>query len=176
MKKTDDRIEVIIMDLRTFNEEELFLTAIKAEVDANEIYSKLADGVKNAYLKDKLKFLAGEESKHREYLEITYKDRFPGTEVELPEKTIVPLPELKIPDERVPISQILESAMEAERAAQEFYNSFATRFEEQPDIKNTLEFFATMELGHFKILELEKENVERFEDYDDYWPMMHIGT
>jgi rubrerythrin len=41
------------MDLRTFSEDELFLTAIRAEVDAKEIYSKLANGVKNAYLKDK---------------------------------------------------------------------------------------------------------------------------
>ncbi len=42
--------------------------------------------------------------------------------------------------------------------------------------KNTLEYFANMELGHFKILEIEKENVEKFEEYDDYWPMMHVGT
>ena len=164
------------MDLRIYNEEELFLTAIKAEVEANKIYSKLADGVKNAYLKDKLKFLASEEVKHRQYLEKTYNDRFPNKQLVLPEHTAVPLPEVHIPDERVPVSEILSSAMEAEHAAQEFYNSFAERFTEQPELRRTLQLFATMELGHYKILEIEKDNVDKFEEYDDYWPMMHVGT
>jgi rubrerythrin len=164
------------MDLRIYNEDELFLTAIKAEVEAYEIYSKLADGVKNAFLKDKLNFLASEEIKHKEYLEEAYHTRFPGVEIILPEKTVVPLPELRIPDERVPVSEVIESAMAAELAAQEFYNAFAERFDDVPDLKRTLIFFATMELGHYKILEIEKENVDKFEEYDDYWPMMHMGT
>ncbi len=165
-----------ILNLNPYKEEDLFLTAIKAELEANNIYSKLAAGVKNAYLKDKLNFLAGEEVKHKDYLESTYKTRFPGHDVKLPDRTIVPLPEVRLPDERVPVSEILTSAMEAEHAAQEFYKSFAERFHEQPEIKNTLLLFANMELGHYKILEIEKENVQKFEEYDDYWPMMHIGT
>jgi hypothetical protein len=32
-----------------------------------------------------------------------------------------------------------------------------------------------MELGHYKLLEVEKESMERFEEADVYWPMMHIG-
>jgi rubrerythrin len=164
------------MDLSTFTEEELFLTSIKAEIDANDIYLKLADGIKNAYLKDKLKFLAQEEAKHRNYLEESFKKQFPEKEISVPKKTIVPLPELRIPDERVPLSEVLGSAMKAEKAAQEFYNSFAQRFTEKPDLKKTLELFATMELGHYKLLEIELQNVERFEEYDNYWPMMHIGT
>lgn len=164
------------MDLITYNEEELFFTAIRAEVDSNNVYAQLAVGVKNAFLKDKLKFLAGEEEKHKQYLEKAYGDRFPGKEIELPDKTIVPLPELKIPDERVPISEVIESAMNAELAAQEFYTSFAARFEDVPELKKTLEYFATMEQGHYKILEIEKQNIEKFEMYDDYWPMMHMGT
>ena len=136
----------------------------------------MADGVKNAFLKDKLEFLAGEEEKHKQYLEKTYSDRFPGNKLELPERTIVPLPELKIPSETVPVSEVIQSAMEAELAAKEFYQSFAERFGEVQDLKRTLEYFATMEDGHFKLLEMEKQNIERFEDYDDYWPMMHMGT
>jgi rubrerythrin len=151
------------MDLITYNEEELFFTAIRAEVDSNNVYAQLAAGVKNAFLKDKLKFLAGEEEKHRQYLEKAYGDRFPGKEIDLPDKTIVPLPELKIPDERVPISEVIESAMNAELAAQEFYTSFAARFEDVPELKKTLEYFATMEQGHYKILEIEKQNIEKFE-------------
>ncbi len=164
------------MDLRTFNEEELFLTAIRAEIDSKGVYDKLAEGVKNAFLKDKLKFLAGEEDKHQQFLVKVFSDRFPGKQLELPDKTIVPLPELKIPEERIPVSEVIDSAMNAELAAQDFYTSFASRFEDVPDLKKTLEFFATMELGHYKILEIEKQNIEKFEMYDDYWPMMHLGT
>jgi len=164
---------VIIMDLHTFSEEELFLTAIRAEVDANKIYSKLADGIKNAYLKDKINYLASEEEKHKQYLEKSYSDRFPGKQLELPETTIVPLPELRLPDESVPVTEVLSSAMAAEEAAQEFYTSFAERFEDNPKLKYTLMYFATMELGHYKLLEIEKENVAKFEEYDDYFPMMH---
>ena len=164
------------MDLQTFSEEELFLSAIRSEVDAKDVYSKLADGVKNAFLKDKLKFLAREEEKHKEFLENAYWTRFAGKEIKLPEKSFVPLPEVQFQNESVPVSEVIENAMKAELAAQDFYNSFAASFENDPEIKRTLEFFATMELGHYKLLEIEKENIEKFEEYDDYWPMMHMGT
>jgi rubrerythrin len=163
------------MDLRTFSEEELFLSAIRSEIDAKDVYSKLADGVKNAFLKDKLKFLAGEEEKHQRYLENTFSTRFAGKEIELPAKSFVPLPEIQFQNESVPISEVIESAMKAELAAQDFYKSFADSFDDS-EIKKTLEFFATMELGHYKLLEIEKENIQKFEEYDDYWPMMHMGT
>jgi rubrerythrin len=132
--------------------------------------------VKNAFLKGRLDFLAGEEKKHQQFLEKAYMDRYPGKEVELPEKTIVPLPEIRIPDESVPVSEVLISAMEAEKAAQEFYNEFSERFSDFPEIKRMLQFFANMELSHYKILSIELEQIEKFEEYDDYWPMMHMGT
>ncbi len=164
------------MDLSKFSDEELFLSAIKNEVDSNMIYSKLAEVVKNAFLKDKLLFLANEEDKHRECLEKAFNNRFPGREIVLPEKTYVPLPELSIPEENVLVSEVIDQAMEAELAAKEFYEVFAERFEDVPDLKQLFEYFAIMELSHYRILEVEKENMEIFEKYDDYWPMMHIGT
>lgn len=164
------------MDLRTYSEEELFFTAMRAEIDSSVVYSKLAGGVKNAFLKDKLKFLASEEEKHRQYLEKAYLVRFPGNEINLSEKTIVPLPELKIPNENVPLSEVIESAMNAELAAREFYLLFAEQVADVEDLKKTLEYFATMEQGHYNLLEIEKKNIEKFEMYDDYWPMMHMGT
>ncbi len=163
------------MDLKKFSDEELFLSAMKAEVDRKEKYTELADGVKNAFLKDKLRFLADEEDKHRIFLEDAYWNRFAGKEIELPEKSFVPLPEIWIPDEFVSISEVIVSAIEAELAAQEFYDSFANQLEDDPDLKKTLEYFAAMELGHSRILELEKENIEKFEEYDEYWSMVQMG-
>jgi rubrerythrin len=164
------------LDLSEYKKDELFLTAIKSEKDANEVYSKLADGVKNAFLKDKLKFLADEELKHRQYLETAFKEEFPEREIDLPEVSVVPLPDLIIPSESVKVSEVIDSAMNAEQAAQDFYNAFAEYFEEGSELKKTLQYFANMEFGHYNILKVEKENMENYESYDEYWPMMHIGT
>jgi rubrerythrin len=164
------------MDLTRFSKEELFFSAIKSEVESREVYSGLAEKVKNAFLKDRLRFLASEEEKHRIFLKGAFEREFPGRELILPEEIPVPLPEMKIPDEMVPLSDVLESAMRAELASQEFYSSFAAEFPEGTDMKKTLEFFAAMEMGHYRILEMERDNMKRFESYDAYWPMMHVGS
>ena len=164
------------MDLTQFSREELFVSAIKSELESHEIYSRLSESVKNAFLKDRLTFLASEEEKHRGLLEGAFKREFPEKELLLPEKTPVPLPEIRIPDELVPLSEVLESAMSAELASQEFYNSFATQFPDDTDMRKTLELFATMEMGHYRLLEIERDNMQRFESYDAYWPMMHMGS
>lgn len=163
------------MDLSKYSIMELFLSALRSEINSREVYSKLASEVKNAFLKDKLKFLATEEEKHRIFLEEAFHENFPGKDIVLPERTPVPLPEIKKPDENVLVSEVLMSAMEAEKAAHDFYNSFANRFAADSDMKKTLEYFAAMEMGHYKLLEIEKENMLRFESYDQYWPMMHVG-
>ncbi|MEE9224014.1 MAG: ferritin family protein [Thermoplasmata archaeon] len=162
------------MDLSKYSMDDLLLAAIKSEVSANEVYVILAEGVKNAFLKDKLSFLSGEEKKHQEKLESIYRENFPGKEVVLPEESPVPLPEIMFPDEGVPLSQILDSAMKAEMAANEFYKSLSGLFED-PNTKATLIYLAAMEMGHYKLLEIEKEYAERFEDFDEYVPMMHEG-
>jgi rubrerythrin len=163
------------MDLSKYSIEDLLLSALKSEVDSKEVYLKLAESVHNFFLKDRLKFLAGEEEKHRIFIESLFKKKVPGKGIVLPEKTPVPLPEIKIADETVPISEVLLNAMEAEKAAQDFYFSLAERFKEETDVKNTLKYFANMEMGHYKILEVERNNALEFEQYDQIWPMMHAG-
>jgi hypothetical protein len=49
-------------------------------------------------------------------------------------------------------------------------------YEENLRIKNTIEYIATMELGHYKLLEIEKQNMKKFEDFDVYSPMLHVGA
>jgi rubrerythrin len=163
------------MDLSKYSEEDLLLSAIKSEVDSKEVYSTLADIVKNFFLKDRLKFLASEEEKHRTFLESLFMKKIPKKEIILPEKTPVPLPELKIADEDILISDVLEKAMLAEMAAHDFYIKMADRFSDEKDIHKTLQYFASMEIGHFKLLEVEKQKALDFEQYDQVWPMMHAG-
>jgi rubrerythrin len=163
------------MDLSKYTLEDLLLTAIKSELDSNAIYTKLANQVKNGLLKDKLHFLAKEEEKHKTYVESLFKRQFPNTTINIPQKTAVPLPEITIKDESTPISTILKQAMNVEQAAQEFYQSLAQLYTDEKQIHHTLNYFADMELGHYKLLEIEKDSMERFEDADVYWPMVHAG-
>jgi rubrerythrin len=66
--------------------------------------------------------------------------------------------------------------MHAEQAAHEFYQALSTQFtKNDATIRNTLSYFADMELQHYKILEIEKESMDRFEEADVYWPMVHAG-
>jgi rubrerythrin len=164
------------MDLSIYSLEDLMLTALKSEIEAKGAYSRLSDGVKNFVLKERLNFLAGEEEKHRQFFERLFQKSYPDKELVIPEgRSPVPLPELKIDTKNIPLSEVLESAMEAEMAAHDFYIGLADRFEDRPDVKKMLLYIASMERGHFKILEIERDNAKKFEDYDSEWPMMHVG-
>jgi rubrerythrin len=65
--------------------------------------------------------------------------------------------------------------MNAEDVASNFYKKLAERFEKGSKINNTLLYFSDMEIGHYKILEQEKYSMQRYEEDDVYWPMIHVG-
>jgi len=162
------------MNLDNFKLDELLLNAIKSEIESYKLYREIAKKTKNGLLQDKLEFLAKEEEKHREFIEDIYKNNYPDEEIRLPKNTPLPLPKINL-NEEMPVSKLLIMAMNAEEKASEFYKSLAGRFEEGSKIHNTLLYFSDMEKGHYKILEMEKESMERFEEADVYWPMVHAG-
>ncbi|UCH89674.1 MAG: ferritin family protein [Thermoplasmata archaeon] len=163
------------MDLSSYSLEDIMLSAMKSEIDSRATYQQIAGKIKNAFLKDKINFIADEEEKHREFVETIFKNRFPDKPIEIPDKTPVPLPELKLDDENISPVEVFEKVMEAEKAANEFYLAFANRIEDDEEIRRTLQYFASMELGHYRLFELEKENMETYETFDADWPMMHVG-
>ena len=163
------------MDLKGYSMEDIILTAIKSEVEASAIYTKLADRVKNAILKDRLRFLAAEEAKHRAFIEELHRREFPGKPIVLPERTPVPMPGIEIPAEHVPVSRVIKSAMDAERAASQFYSAFARTYTKDPQVAEMLQYFASMEMTHYELLEREKDTADKLEDFDGMWPMMHAG-
>jgi len=164
------------MDLKKYTLADLLLAAMKSEIESYTVYTKIADQVKNGLLMDKLKFLAKEEEKHRRFIEAVYKAKFPKKNIMIPKTTPVPLPQLVIPEEDTPLGSVLKNAMQVEQAAHEFYQSLSAQFtKDDAMIRNTLSYFADMELQHYKILEIEKESMDRFEEADVYWPMVHAG-
>ncbi|MDH7506600.1 MAG: ferritin family protein [Candidatus Thermoplasmatota archaeon] len=162
------------MNLNNLNLEKLLLAAIKSEIESRKLYLDIAKKTKNGLLSDKLKFIANEEKKHKKFIENIYKNHYPGKKIIIPKKSPVPLPQIIISDEMA-VSKLLKMAMEAETAASDFYKSLSKFFEKGSKLYNTLVYFSDMENGHFKILETEKESMERFEEADVYWPMVHAG-
>ncbi len=163
-----------MMDLTKFNLEDVILTAMKSEIEAKGTYNKLADRIENAFMKERMRFLAEEEEKHRSYLEKIYKERFGGKPIKLPEKSVVPMPEVVLTGPDQPITSIFEDAMEAEKRASDYYLAMVELFQ-VPEIKLTLTYFGKMEMGHYDILKNERESFAQMENVDSFEPMMHIG-
>jgi rubrerythrin len=163
------------MDLDKYSLEEIFLTAIRAEMDSKQVYHALAKRIENVYMKDKILFLAEEEEKHRAAIEKLYKKKFPNKKLVVPRTTPVPLRELALPEKGMTVSVVLENAMKAEQAAQMFYEAFSTRFSAKSVERKLLLYFSNMELGHFRLIEADRELMAREEWFDTEWPMMHAG-
>jgi len=163
------------MDLSNLNLEGIILMALKSEIESREWYNKLASKVKNFFLKERLKFLADEEERHRIFFEKLFQEKFPQKTISLPNKTLVPLPTIIITKENLQISKLFTQAMEAEKAAHDFYILFAEKFPLDSPFRKMLLYIAEMEISHYKLLEIEKENAEKFEAHEIEWPMMHIG-
>jgi rubrerythrin len=163
------------MDLSKYSLKDVLLTAMKSEVESRAVYEKLAGRVKNFMLKDRLKFLADEETKHYRFFEGFYAKEFPGEEIVLPDENPVPLPSVLVYDEGMPISEVISKAMDAELAARDFYTDMAGLFTDREETRRMLLYIAKMELGHYKLLEHEKELADEFETFDVDWPMVHEG-
>lgn len=163
------------MDITKYSLEDLLKAAIKSEMESKAVYEHLAKKVPNAFLTDKLNFIAGEEQKHREFLEGVYKMHIQEPIGELPIDSPVPLPEITINQPMVPASEVMFQAMKAEEAASDFYKSLSERFQGDEKTKETLIYLSQMELGHYRLLEVEKEYLEQEEDYEVEWEMMHAG-
>jgi rubrerythrin len=163
------------MDFSEFALSDLLLAAVKSEIGSQEIYSRLALRVQNAFLQERLNFLALEEKKHQQALENIFHQRFSGRDIVIPARPVVPLPEIHFGDEMAPLSEIIAQAMKAEQAAHDFYLHLAERFGDDFEKKNLLLYFSMMEMGHYKLLDLEKSNLERLEEFGQEQEMIHLG-
>ena len=154
------------MDISSYSLEDLLLAAIKSELEAEEVYLKLADRVKNPFLKGRLEFLANEERKHKAFLEGIFKESFPTKSIVLPRESVVPMPVVKLYGENGSMRDVivvLEDAMKAEKAASEFYSSLKDRFKDSK-IRKTLHYLSLMEQDHYRILQMERDQMAEVED------------
>ena len=133
---------------------EIFSIAVRSELDSKKIYEKMAEKTSNFVLKDKLRFLAKEEEKHRKMLE---NKLYPDEDLKISEKSLVS----KINIESAEIPELLEKARGSERIEEKFYRDLA----EKSEYKNILLYLADVEKGHHAILEAEHNMVMQYPDY-----------
>ncbi len=129
--------------------------AIQREIEAHDFYMNLADHVTDKTAKDALIWIAGEETKHKEFL-INYKEgKIPSGTLRLTEvedqkiAEHVAAPELK-PD--MDTKDVYLVAAHRELASFNFYTEFA-KMHTDPSLKDMLLRIANEELKH-------KEKVE----------------
>lgn len=154
--------------------QDLFGIAIKAEIEAQEIYTKISTYTRNFVLKEKMRFLASEEEKHERILRGLFKQKFAGAEPVIPQQTVAPVPGWR-PDEGGKVSDALKSAMQTELDAKSFYEAMAGRIEE-PKMQSVLKYLAAMEQTHYYMLETEYNAAMEIEDYDRFDPAVHWGA
>ena len=151
------------IDLSNFSKKELLEIAIKSEVDAANVYRSLIKKTSNLVLIDHLKFLADEEEKHKWMLERIFKEEFLNETPTLPPMSVVPLPTVKITENKS-LPELLKEAMDAERAAEEFYKKLAERY--TGDKKELLLYLSVIEQGHYFLLSNEYHLIKSLSDYE----------
>ena len=152
-----------MLDISKASIAELPGIATRAEIDANKIYSDIANNVSNPFLKKKFKLLAFEENKHRKILENFYEVLFQGEKIQIPDKTDKNLlPSIHFTPSSS-LVDILYQAIESEKSAESFYVHLAERFENPQ--KKIIEYLSNVEHSHYMMLKSEYVLAKEFEDY-----------
>lgn len=158
---------------------EVIGVAIKSEIDAAELYRRMAERVGNASLVAKLHFLRQEEEKHRLMLEDLYAARFSDVDLQLPAKSHVPtIDDVNV--EGLTVPELFQLAMKAEQLAAAFYSDQADHSRDETS-RTVLRYLSNVERGHYQMLETEYDLLSRFPSYysaDEFHvgdEMMHVG-
>lgn len=147
-----------IVNISGYSIEALLLTAIRSEIDSRKIYNKHSKRAGDAFLAARLQFLAQEEEKHKILLQRMYHRQFPEKKMQVPKKAPVPIPEMEL-QEDLEILDLIERAMYVELSARDYYLSVASRVQKDSMFRRSLTYLASMELGHYKILEVERDRL-----------------
>jgi len=137
--------------------------AIRAEIDSQKIYLRLARRLKNALLREKIGILALEEKKHEKALRNLFAASFPRAVLVIPDKTEEKLLPSVVIRPSSSLADVLEQAMKAERAAEVFYAKLSRRV--KGDKKKLLQYLSRVEKSHFLMLRSEYSLALQFEDY-----------
>ncbi len=133
---------------------EALSVAIYNEQSAFDFYTKLSGIIKNQSGKQKFKFLASDEKRHRELLEGHYQKTSGGKGFPFdPDKVKTVNVDVR---DNTTASEALDTGIKAEKEAYEFYSKNAEETQD-PDAKKMFLMLAEQEDRHFNILMAEKQ-------------------
>jgi rubrerythrin len=152
--------------------------AIKSEVDAIKLYTRMKEKAKNPDLVTKIDFLIEQEKNHEKILTEAYRKRFPEIDLSLPPQSLVPRVR-DVLERDATLKEYFGAALEAEKKSEEFYTELAGKTRDQRS-RAMLEYLASMERSHYSVLEAELRALEISEDYntDDFLRgerLMNVG-
>jgi rubrerythrin len=158
------------MDLESYDPSLLISCAIQAEIQSRDVYRTQSERTTNKFLANKLALLSSEEETHRSILEQLFDRLFPDEQISIPAENPIPILVVDgfIEDggENKGLFEILEIAMNSELAARDYYLSMRSLFEGDTSTSKTLEYLASMELGHYRLLEHELDNQRIGQEFD----------
>jgi len=159
---------------------DVYPIAVRAEIDAADLYRELLGKVRNEALRQKLDFLAKEEDRHKAILERVFRDHFPGRKLVVPARSKRPKTPVGV-DEAPEVVSLFKLAMLKEKEAEELYRAAKVRAEDA-QAKRILDYLARVERSHYFMLQSEIDLLERFPDYYDVeaahegQDLFHIGA
>ena len=136
--------------------QDLLGVAIRAEIEAAEIYRRLLNQDLPEETKQKVEMLVEQEEDHEETFWSIMKDFFPEEEITLPENSGITNP-VEVAED-LSLEELFQTAMDSEKESEEFYNTLRERFEDE-EAKRTLGFLAASEREHYEILKEELKKI-----------------
>jgi rubrerythrin len=165
------------VDIASLSVEQALSMAVRSEEDAAEVYRKLNAAVRNFMLKDKMRFLEEEENRHRQLLTALHRKVADGRDPSPADRSLLPALSLALTESHS-VPDLIEIAMDAEKASEEFYDGLSQTVEDR-GLREVLLVLASMEHGHYFLLKGEYDLCLRNEAYYDredfQYDMVHIG-
>ncbi len=144
--------------------------AIRAEMDAIEIYHDLAERCDRPLVRRRFEQLAAEEEQHRVYLLEQWEKLAAGVELQLPPSRLPP--EMRTREVRAvrTVEEVLDLAIAEERRSRDFYLQ-AARETEDLSGQQMFRYLADMEYRHWMHLSQERDLLSRYPRYHGSTPV-----
>lgn len=138
--------------------------AIRAEMDAIDLYHELAERCDRSLVSRRFEQLAAEEEQHRAYLVEKWEDLAGGVELKLPPSQLPPEMGTRSGRAAHTIEEVLDLAIEEERRSRDFYLQ-AARETEDLSGQQMFRYLADMEYRHWMHLAQERDLLSRYPRY-----------
>ncbi len=142
--------------------------ALKSETRARELYETIHGRVTNLMMRDKLKFLAGEEQKHYDMLRAVFGEKFGGAPGE-PDPSLLPRMVIEFDLEKAELTDLWKAAMSVEEISALHYESLAGRVSGRARLM--FNYLANVERSHYYLLKSEYDVLAEIDEYtrtDDF--------